>query len=147
MLEKDLLKRNNLFPPLFTIINNINGYLSTLYGLELLFPSSGTGTRNCDICRKLATWKNSKILICWKCAWSISAKINIIMSKPVPEKHIYWALHYDDWLAVPIQIYKIKIHRSSIPQDKLAVFSYFTAFFRNQFYVWKLAAVTADMVR
>ena len=46
LLEMDLLKRNNLFPRLFTIINNINGNLNSMYGLELLIPSSGTGTRN-----------------------------------------------------------------------------------------------------
>ena len=45
-------QKNNLFPPLFLIINNIDGYLNILYGLELLIPSSGTGTRNCDICKK-----------------------------------------------------------------------------------------------
>ena len=64
LLKMDLLKRNNMFPPLFTIINNINGDLKFLYGLELLIPISGTGTRNYDIWRKLATRKNSKILIC-----------------------------------------------------------------------------------
>ena len=55
-----LLKRNNLFHPLFTIMNNIKGYLNILYGLELLIPSSGTGTRNCDIQRKLATHTKKK---------------------------------------------------------------------------------------
>ena len=45
----DLHIRNNLFPPLFTIINNINGYLNILYDLKSLIPNSGTGTHNCDI--------------------------------------------------------------------------------------------------
>ena len=31
---------------------------------RMLIPSSGTGTRDCDIWSKLATRKNSKILIC-----------------------------------------------------------------------------------
>ena len=52
LLEMDLLKKNHLFPPLFTIINNTNGYLNILYGLELLIPDSGIGTRNCDIWKK-----------------------------------------------------------------------------------------------
>ena len=62
LLEMDLLKRNHLFPPLFTIINNINGYLNILYDLELLIPSSGTGTRNCYMWRKLAPRKIAKFL-------------------------------------------------------------------------------------
>ena len=41
-------------------MNNIKGYLNILYGLELLIPSSGTGTRNCDIQRKLATHTKKK---------------------------------------------------------------------------------------
>ena len=36
----------------------------------------------------------------------------------IPEKRIYCASQYDDMLAVSIQIYKIGIRRSSIPQDK-----------------------------
>ena len=55
----NLLKRNNLFPPLFSIINNINGYLNILYGLELLISSPGSETRNCDIWRKLANTKKT----------------------------------------------------------------------------------------
>ena len=43
LLEMDLLKRNNLFPPLLTIINNIKGYLNIRYGLELLIPNMGQG--------------------------------------------------------------------------------------------------------
>ena len=61
----DLHIRNNLFSPLFTTINNINGDLTFLYGFELLIPSSGTGTRNCNICRTLARQgkkKKQKIL-------------------------------------------------------------------------------------
>ena len=52
--------RNNLFPPLFSIINNINGDLNILCGLEQLIPSSGTRTDNYDIRRTLTTWKVSK---------------------------------------------------------------------------------------
>ena len=53
----------------------------------------------------------------------------------VPEKHIYWASQYDDLLAVSIHIYKIRIHRSNIPQDKLAVFAIFLHFFEIKYYV------------
>ena len=65
----------------------------------------------------------------------------------VPEKHIYWATQYDDLLAVSIQIYKMRIHRSNISQDKLAVFPVLLHFFEIKYYVWKLAAATADVVR
>ena len=51
----DLHIRNNFFPPLFTMINDINGDLNILYGLELLIPSSGAGTRKFDMWRKLAS--------------------------------------------------------------------------------------------
>ena len=34
----------------------------------------------------------------------------------VSENHIYRASQYDDLLAVSMQIYKIRIHRSNIPQ-------------------------------
>ena len=42
-----------LFVPLFTFINNINGDIYMLHGLELLVPSTGTGTGECEIRRKL----------------------------------------------------------------------------------------------
>ena len=89
LLEMDLLKRNNLLPPLFTIINNTNGYLNFLYGLELLILNSGTETRNCDIWRKLATRKthNSDLLkMCLK--YFCQNKYNHAKTD-VPEKHIY----------------------------------------------------------
>ena len=144
----DLLKRNNLFPPLFTIINKINGYLNIMYALELLIPSSGTGTCNCDIRRKLATQKHSKNLILLKMClkYFCQNKYNHVKTD-VPEKHINWALQYDDLLAVLIKIYKIRIHRSNIPQDKLAVFNILLHIFETKYYVWKLVAATADMVR
>ena len=50
----DLHIQNNLFPPLFTIINDTNGDLNFLYGFDLLIPSSGTGNHNWDMGRKLA---------------------------------------------------------------------------------------------
>ena len=53
LLKTDLHISNGLFPSLFTIINNNNGDLIMLYYLELLVPSSGTGTGNCNIHRKL----------------------------------------------------------------------------------------------
>ena len=53
----EFAQKTKLVSPLFTIIKNINDYLNILYGLELLILSSGTGTRNCDIWRKLATRK------------------------------------------------------------------------------------------
>ena len=65
----------------------------------------------------------------------------------VPEKHIYWAPQYDDLIAVSIQIYKRRIHRSNIPQDKLAIFPILLHFLEIKYYVRKLAAATADMVR
>ena len=49
----------------------------------------------------------------------------------VPEKHIYWASQLDDLLAVSIQIYKMKIHRSNVPQDKLAAFPILLHFFKS----------------
>ena len=53
--------RNNLFLPCFTIINDINGDLNFLYGLELLIQSSGTWTHNCDNhVEKIGNMKNSK---------------------------------------------------------------------------------------
>ena len=55
LMEIDLRIRNKLFFPLFTIINDFSGDLNFLYGLVLLMPSSGIGTRNCDIWRKLAS--------------------------------------------------------------------------------------------
>ena len=54
---------------MFTIINNITGYLDILYGLESLIPSSGTGTRNCDMEKTANTKKqeNSDLLkVCLK---------------------------------------------------------------------------------
>ena len=41
--------RNSLFPPLLTIINNINGTLNMLHNLEMLILSSWIGTGNWDI--------------------------------------------------------------------------------------------------
>ena len=52
----------------------------------------------------------------------------------VPEKHIYWASQYDDLLADSIQIYKIRVHRSNIPQDKLAIFPILLHFFEIKYY-------------
>ena len=49
----DLHIGNNLFHTVFTIINDINGDLNFLYGLELLFPSFATGTHDCDTWKKL----------------------------------------------------------------------------------------------
>ena len=51
LLEMDLHIKNDWFPTMFTLIkfDDINGDLKFLYGLELLIPSSGTGTRSCDI--------------------------------------------------------------------------------------------------
>ena len=124
--------RSNHSTSALLIINNINGYLNILYGLELLIPSSGTGTRNCDIRRKLATRKKKKekrkknsdlLKMCLKFFWQ--NKYN----HDVPEKRIYWASQYDDLLAVSIHIYKIRKHRSNIPQDKSAVFPVLLNFF------------------
>ena len=57
--------QNNLFPPLFTIISNINGYLNILCGLELLILSPG---------------------MCLK--YFCQNKYNHIKTD-VPEKHVY----------------------------------------------------------
>ena len=43
----------SFFLPLVVIIDNINGDLNILHGLELLIPTSGTRTGNCDTRRKL----------------------------------------------------------------------------------------------
>ena len=62
----DLHIRNILFPPLFTIINDIYSNINILYGRELLIPSSGTRTRNYmdRDTEKIGNMKNSKQLIC-----------------------------------------------------------------------------------
>ena len=52
----DLHVINILFLSLF-IVDDINGHLNFLYGLELLIPSSGTGTRNCGI---WGNWNHEK---------------------------------------------------------------------------------------
>ena len=57
LLDIDLYIRNSLFPPLFTIINNINGDLNMLHGLELLILSNGTGAGIWNTRRKLTALK------------------------------------------------------------------------------------------
>ena len=64
LLEMDLQIRNCLFPPLFTLVDNINSNLNMLHGLESLIPKFGTGTGNCDIQRKRTACKTIKTLIC-----------------------------------------------------------------------------------
>ena len=87
LLEMDLIKRNYLFPPLFTVINNINGYLNILYGLELLIPSSGTA-----IVTYGENWQHKKEQnsdlgkMCLK--YFCPNKYNHVKTD-VPEKHIY----------------------------------------------------------
>ena len=54
LLEIDLHIRNKLFPKLLITINNINGDLIMLHGLELLILSCGTGTCNFDM-QKIVT--------------------------------------------------------------------------------------------
>ena len=49
LLEIDLHIRNRMFPKVLITINNINGDLIMLHGLELLILSSGTGTCNFDM--------------------------------------------------------------------------------------------------
>ena len=51
----DLHIRNNLFPPLFTIINDINGDLNFQYGLELLGQGLAIVT-----CVEIGNMKNSR---------------------------------------------------------------------------------------
>ena len=131
---------------MFIIIININGDLDILYGLELLVPSSGTVTRNCDIWRKLATRKTTKFCSAENMPDFCQNKYNHIKTN-VLEKHIYWASQYDDLLIVSIQIYKIMQHRSNIPQNKVAVFPILLHFFEIKYYVRRLAAATADRVR
>ena len=89
-----------------------------LYGLELLISSSWTGIRNYDIRRKMATQKQHisdqlKMFMKYFC----QNKYNLVKTD-VPEKHTYWVSQYDELLAVLVQIYKIRIHRSDISQDK-----------------------------
>ena len=61
-----------------------------MYASELLIPSSGTGTSNCDIWRNLAKRKkqqNSDLLkMCLK--YFSQNKYNHVKTD-VPEKHIY----------------------------------------------------------
>ena len=64
MLEINLHIRNSLFPPLFAIINNINGDLNMLHGLEFLILSTGRGTGNWNTSRKLTALKTGIILTC-----------------------------------------------------------------------------------
>ena len=144
----DLLKRNNLFPPLFIIINKINGYLNILYGLELLIPSSGTGipivtygenwqhkknkTKQKKKKKKKKQQNSDLLRMCLK--YFCKNKYNHVKTD-VPEKHINRASQYDELLAVSIQIFKVRIHRGNIPQDKLTVFPILLDFFEIKYYV------------
>ena len=84
--------RNSFCLPLFTIIDDITGDLNILYGLELLIPSSGTGTRNCDIHKITGNIKNSTyfdlLKICMK--YFCRNTYNYVKTD-VPKKHIYLA--------------------------------------------------------
>ena len=83
--------------------------------------------------------------MCMKYAWQ--STYNHVKTD-VPKKHIYLVSQYDGLLAVSVQIYKIRMHQSNLPHDKLAVFfSILLHFFKIKFYVWEPAAATGDIVR
>ena len=103
--------------------------------------------------QKLLTFFQQKYWCIWDInIWNFNDTLTndvVSFEQPGPDvsvKPVYWGSH-DDLLAVSIKIYKIRIHRSNIPQDKLAIFPILVYFFKIKYYVWKLAAATAIMVR